>query len=114
MSKNESVGAASMHPIVPRPLADEVAEKAKRVFQFMVSQDGNKAFGSVLGTKILSGRHHSVKRKQCEQLPKASHARRRTLPTKSCDSNAKARLTCQSRYAMRQRCWSESSDASTT
>lgn len=35
------------------PLADDVAEKAKRVFQFMVSQDGNKAFGAVLGTNIL-------------------------------------------------------------
>lgn len=34
-------------------IADEVAAKAKRVFQLMVSQDGKKAFGSVLGTDIL-------------------------------------------------------------
>lgn len=53
MSKPNSVDAASLHPIVPRPLADEVADKAKRVFQLMVSQDGKKAFGSVLGTDIL-------------------------------------------------------------
>jgi hypothetical protein len=53
MTKPNSVDAASLHPIVPRPLADEVADKAKRIFQLMVSQDGNKAFGSVLGTDIL-------------------------------------------------------------
>lgn len=53
MTKPNSVDAASLHPIVPRPLADEVADKAKRVFQLMVSQDGNKAFGSVMGTDIL-------------------------------------------------------------
>jgi hypothetical protein len=53
MTKKESVDAASLHPIVPRPLSDEVADKAKRVFQLMESQDGTKAFGSVMGTDIL-------------------------------------------------------------
>lgn len=31
----------------------QVANKAKRVFELMSSQDGNKAYGSVMGTDIL-------------------------------------------------------------
>ncbi len=53
MSKKESVGAASLHPIVPRPLADEVAEKARSVFELMERMRGSKSFGSVVGTDIL-------------------------------------------------------------
>jgi hypothetical protein len=34
-------------------MADEVAAKAKRVFELMDSQEGTKAFGSVMGTDIL-------------------------------------------------------------
>lgn len=34
-------------------MANEVAAKAKRVFELMDSQDGAKAFGSVMGTDIL-------------------------------------------------------------
>jgi len=34
-------------------MADEVAAKAKRVFELMDSQNGTKAFGSVIGTDIL-------------------------------------------------------------
>jgi len=53
MTKPNSVDAASLHPIVPRPLAEQVAEKAKRVFELMESQHGTKSFGSVEGTNIL-------------------------------------------------------------
>ena len=52
MTKPNSVDAASLHPIVPRPLSDEVADKAKRVFELMESQNGTKAFGSVGNVSI--------------------------------------------------------------
>lgn len=53
MTKPKDVVAASMQPIVPRPLAEQVAEKAKRVFELMESQQGTQSFGSVEGTNIL-------------------------------------------------------------
>lgn len=58
MTKPNSVDAASLHPIVPRPLADEVADKAKRVFELMESQNGTKAFGSVGDISISIERIH--------------------------------------------------------
>lgn len=53
MTNQTNVDGASIQSIVPRPLADKVAEKAKRVFELMESQKGTKSFGSVEGTNIL-------------------------------------------------------------
>lgn len=53
MTSQTNVDGASIQSIVPRPLAEQVAEKAKRVFELMESQDGTKAYGSVIGTDIL-------------------------------------------------------------
>lgn len=53
MTSQTNVDGASIQSIVPRPLAEQVAEKAKRVFELMESQQGTKSFGSVEGTNIL-------------------------------------------------------------